>query len=120
MQSHKRSVAGDLFEKICQEQDISLKATAEADGPTCYWHVHDGDPSVVARLGRLADVIVLACPGELSSFADLRTLEQAVFDARRLVLMVPKDTSFDPSACGGGVEWQRRGGAGPDHRYPRL
>ncbi len=98
VQAHKRSVANDLFEKARQAHGISLKSIARHDTATCQWHAHDGDPSVVARLGRLADVIVLACPGERSSFADLRTLEQAVFDARRPVLMVPSDASFDPAA----------------------
>jgi hypothetical protein len=51
---------------------------------------------VVARLGRLADIIIIACPGERSSYADLRTLEQAVFDARRPVLMVPAELFWIP------------------------
>ncbi len=98
VQAHKRSVANTLFEKIREAHEVTLKSTPSDDEATCQWHAHDGDPSVVARLGRLADVIVLACPGERSSFADLRTLEQAVFDARRPVLMMPKDTDFDPTA----------------------
>lgn len=99
VQAHKRSVASELFEKVRQDHDVPLKEQSDPDAATCYWHAHDGDPSVVARLGRLADVIVLACPGERSSFADLRTLEQAVFDARRPVLMVPKDAAFDPGGA---------------------
>ena len=98
VQAHKRSVANELFEKVRGAHQVALKSTGDDEKATCHWHAHDGDPSVVARLGRLADVIVLACPGERASFADLRTLEQAVFDARRPVLMVPKDTDFDPTA----------------------
>ena len=98
VQTHKRSVASELFEKVREAHDVVLTTMPEDNKATCHWHTHDGDPSVVARLGRLADVIVLACPGERSSFADLRTLEQAVFDARRPVLMVPINADFNPSA----------------------
>lgn len=98
VQSHKRSRAEEVFESARQARDVSLKEKPDDYGPTCYWHAHDGDPDVVARLGRLADVIVIACPGERSSYADLRTLEQAVFDARRPVLMIPAGASLDPTA----------------------
>ncbi len=98
VQAHKRSVASELFEKVRESQNVPLTSTPSKDKATCHWHAHDGDPSVVARLGRLADVIVLACPGERSSFADLRTLEQAVFDARRPVLMIPNNADLDPAA----------------------
>lgn len=98
VQSHKRTVAGEAFEQMRQKHGVDLKVKPEDYGPTCYWHAHDGDADVVARLGRLADVIVIACPGERSSYADLRTMEQAVFDARRPVLMVPAGTELDLSA----------------------
>ncbi|MBT4740650.1 MAG: universal stress protein [Rhodospirillaceae bacterium] len=98
VQSHKRGRASELFETVREGQGVSLKAKPDNYGPTCYWHAHDGDPGVVARLGRLADVIVIACPGERSSYGDLRTLEQAVFDARRPVLMVPAGAQLNPSA----------------------
>ena len=98
VQSHKRAAASELFETARQKHGVALKEKPEAGGATCYWHAHDGDPDAVARLGRLADIIVLTCPGERSSFADLRTLEQAVFDARRPVLMVPNGETLDPTA----------------------
>lgn len=98
VQAHKRVRASELFESVRDSHGISLKAKPDDYGPTCYWHAHDGDADVVARLGRLADVIVITCPGERSSYADLRTLEQAVFDARRPVLMVPAGAQLDPSA----------------------
>ena len=96
VQSHKLSVASDLFETARQKHDVALKSNPDDYGPNCYWHAHDGDPDVVARLGRLADIIIIACPGERSSYADLRTLEQAVFDARRPVLMVPAELFWIP------------------------
>lgn len=98
VQSHKRSRASDVFETARQAHDVSLKEKPDDYGPTCFWHAHDGDADVVARLGRLADVIIVACPGERSSYADLRTLEQAVFDARRPVLMMPSGATLDPSS----------------------
>ncbi len=94
VQAHKRSAASELFEAARQRHDVPLKGPVHG-AATCLLHTHDGDPAIVARLGRLANLIVLACPGERSSFADLKTLEQALFDARRPVLMVPKGVSFD-------------------------
>ncbi len=99
VQSHKRTVASELFETTRQKHDVALKEKPEVSGATCTWYAHDGDPEIVARLGRLADIIVLACPSERSSFADLRTLEQAVFDARRPVLMVPQEAVLDSTAA---------------------
>ncbi len=96
VQSHKRGQASELFETVRQAKDVTLKAKPDNYGPTCYWHAHDGDADVVARLGRLADVIIIACPGERSSYADLRTLEQAVFDARRPVFMIPAGAEVNP------------------------
>jgi len=98
VQTHKRKTAGDVFEKARDRHNVTLKDKPEDYGPTCYWHAHDGDADVVARLGRLADVIVLTCPGERSSYSDLRTLEQAVFHARRPVLMIPAEAYLDLSA----------------------
>lgn len=98
VQKHKRETATSLFEHAREEHNVTLNSKPEDYGPTCHWHAHDGDVDVVARLGRLADVIVLTCPGERSSYADLRTLEQAVFQARRPVLMVPARAQLDLSA----------------------
>ena len=98
VQAHKRSVASEVFEKARQSQSVDIKEKAGPDIATCYWYAHDGDADIVARLGRLADLIVVACPGEESAYADLQTLEHAMFDARRPVLMVPQERHFDPSA----------------------
>jgi len=92
--AHKRSTASDVFEAARQRHDVPLKSAAGASA-TCHWHAHDGDAAIVARLGRLADVIVLACPGERGSYADLKTFEQAVFDARRPIVMVPSGTELN-------------------------
>lgn len=97
VQAHKRGVASEVFERLREKRGVALKAKPEHYGPTCFWHANDGAVDIVARLGRLADVIVIACPGEHSSYADIRTMEQAVFDARRPVLMVPAGAQLDPS-----------------------
>lgn len=96
VQAHKRSAVSDLFDAVRQRHAVPLQSP-KPGGATCWLHTHDGDPTVVARLGRLANLIVLACPGERSSYADLKTLEQALFDARRPVLMMPKGTTFEMS-----------------------
>ena len=98
VQAHKRTTAAKIFETARDKHGTPLTTNPNAEAATCHWHAHDGDVDVVARLGRLADIIVIACPGERSSYADLRTLEQAVFDAKRPVIMVPQGAAIDPKA----------------------
>jgi hypothetical protein len=59
-------------------------------GASSLWREIVGyENEVVARLGRLSDLIVLARPGEPSSTFSALALETALFDTGRPVLMVP-------------------------------
>jgi nucleotide-binding universal stress UspA family protein len=62
-------------------------------GPSASWREILGyESDVIARLGRLSDLIVIARPGERSSSSSLMALETALFDTGRPVLMVPDRT----------------------------
>jgi hypothetical protein len=58
--------------------------------PSTRWRQIVGyESEVVARLGRLSDLIVLARPNERSNTTSLMALETALFDTCRPVLLVP-------------------------------
>jgi nucleotide-binding universal stress UspA family protein len=62
-------------------------------GASSLWREIVGyENEVVARLGRLSDLIVLARPGERSSSFSAMALETALFDTGRPVLLVPDGT----------------------------
>ena len=59
-------------------------------GPSALWREILGyENEIIARLGRLSDLIVIARPSKLSSSFSLMALETALFDTSRPVLMVP-------------------------------
>jgi nucleotide-binding universal stress UspA family protein len=59
-------------------------------GPSTLWREILGyENEIIARLGRLSDLIVIARPSKLSSTFSLMALETALFDTCRPVLMVP-------------------------------
>jgi nucleotide-binding universal stress UspA family protein len=59
-------------------------------GASALWREIIGyENEVIARLGRLSDLIVLARPGERSSTFSAMALETALFDTGQPVLMVP-------------------------------
>lgn len=59
-------------------------------GPTVSWrHEHGREDEVVARLGRLNDLIVVARPGDTDDVLTPMTLNAAIFDSGRPVLVVP-------------------------------
>ena len=66
-------------------------------GPSSLWREIIGyENEVIARLGRVSDLIVVARAGEGSSSSSAMALETALFDTSRPVLMVPDGTSANP------------------------
>ena len=62
-------------------------------GPSSLWREIIGyENEVIARLGRVSDLIVVARAGEGSSSSSAMALETALFDTSRPVLMVPVGT----------------------------
>ncbi|HEX2526284.1 MAG TPA: universal stress protein [Geminicoccus sp.] len=62
----------------------------DAPGVTAAWSVlAEREATAIARLGRLADLLVIAQPNEENALSSQTALETAVFETRRAVLMVP-------------------------------
>jgi nucleotide-binding universal stress UspA family protein len=66
-------------------------------GPSSLWREIVGyENEVIARLGRVSDLIVVARGGKGSSSSSAMALETALFDTSRPVLMVPDGTAANP------------------------
>ena len=79
------------FEKWQMQCKLPLSDTRMAmRGPSTLWREIVGyENEIIARLGRLSDLIVIARPSKVSSSLSLMALETALFDTCRPVLMVP-------------------------------
>jgi nucleotide-binding universal stress UspA family protein len=88
----RRDQARRLFREKMAAADIPLApAAAPGTGPTAEWREEDGRQNAVAgSLGRVFDLIVVEQPTKLASLAEA-TLEDALFESGRLVLMVPAE-----------------------------
>ena len=72
------------------------------NGPSASWREEDGrQNAVVGMSGRVYDLIVVEQPEKLASIAEA-TLEDALFESGRPVLMVPK--------AGSAGSWRNRRG----------
>ncbi|MBX6370484.1 MAG: universal stress protein [Rhodospirillales bacterium] len=86
----RRDQARRLFrEKMAAANVPLVPAAAPGTGPTAEWREEDGrQNAVTGSLGRVFDLIVVEQPTKLASLAEA-TLEDALFESGRLVLMVP-------------------------------
>jgi nucleotide-binding universal stress UspA family protein len=83
---------------VWQEQSqLALRDSAiVVSNPSTFWREVVGHESeVVARLGRLTDLIVIARPNQCSTSVSLMALETALFETGRPVLMVPDRPAAD-------------------------
>ena len=76
--------------------DVPLgPAPAGHKGPSASWREEDGrQNAVVGMIGRVYDLIVVEQPEKLASIAEA-TLEDALFESGRPVMMVPKTLPAD-------------------------
>jgi nucleotide-binding universal stress UspA family protein len=86
----RRDHARRLFrEKMAAASVPLVPSAAPGSGPTAEWREEDGRQNAVTGvLGRAFDLIVVEQPTKLASLAEA-TLEDALFESGRLVLMVP-------------------------------
>jgi nucleotide-binding universal stress UspA family protein len=86
----RRDQARRVFREIMADQKISVgAASAGDDAPTAEWHEEEGrQNAVVGALGRVFDLIVVEQPAKLASLTEA-TLEDALFESGRPVLMAP-------------------------------
>jgi nucleotide-binding universal stress UspA family protein len=86
----RRDQARRVFREMMAARGVPLAATAAGGaGPSAEWREVEGrQNAVVGNLGRAFDLIVVEQPSKLASLAEA-TLEDALFESGRLVLMAP-------------------------------
>src|SRR3954449_3010138 len=87
----RRDQARRLFRDFMEGHGIAIGRPAPGDnGPSSSWREEDGrQNAVVGMSGRIYDLIVVEQPEKLASIAEA-TLEDALFESGRPVMMVPK------------------------------
>ena len=92
----RREQARRLFREKVAAAGIPLAPSAAAGaGPTAEWREEDGRQNAVAgAMGRVFDLITVEQPTKLASLAEA-TLEDALFESGRLVLLSPPTIGAD-------------------------
>ncbi len=90
----RRDQARRLFRDFMDANGVPIGAVGVGDnGPTAAWREEDGrQNAVVGMSGRIYDLILVEQPEKLASIAEA-TLEDALFESGRPVMMVPKTGS---------------------------
>ena len=90
----RRDQARRLFRDFMTAQGVPIgPAAAGQSGPSASWREEDGRQNAVVGLsGRVYDLILVEQPEKLASIAEA-TLEDALFESGRPVMMVPKTSS---------------------------
>src|SRR5262245_49762797 len=82
----RRDQARRLFREFMNSKGVPVGH----NGPSAAWREEDGrQNAVVGMIGRVYDLIIVEQPEKLASIAEA-TLEDALFESGRPVLMVPK------------------------------
>lgn len=101
-EGHDRRVAArQLFESFMRARNVAITTdeTAPAQGVTAEWREESGrQNAVVGSLGRVFDLIVVERPTKLASLAEA-TLEDALFESGRPVLMAPPTAPKSIGEC---------------------
>lgn len=87
----RRDQARRLFRDFMSAQGVPIgPVTSDHNGPSASWREEDGrQNAVVGMSGRVYDLILVEQPEKLASIAEA-TLEDALFESGRPVMMVPK------------------------------
>jgi nucleotide-binding universal stress UspA family protein len=86
----RRDQARALFQSVMQRHGVPIDGTRAGNGMGAEWREEAGrQNAVVGTLGRIFDLIVVERPAKLASLAEA-TLEDALFESGRPVLMVPQ------------------------------
>jgi nucleotide-binding universal stress UspA family protein len=90
----RRDQARRLFRDFMNAHGVPVAPpSAGYNGPSASWREEDGrQNAVVGMTGRIYDLILVEQPEKLASIAEA-TLEDALFESGRPVLMVPKATA---------------------------
>jgi nucleotide-binding universal stress UspA family protein len=87
----RRDQARRLFGDFMAARGVPVDPVAAGhSGPTASWREEDGrQNAIVGMIGRVFDLIIVEQPEKLASIAEA-TLEDALFESGRPILMVPK------------------------------
>src|SRR5207302_3668494 len=87
----RRDQARRLFREFMNSKGVPVGPVPPGhNGPSASWREEDGrQNAVVGMIGRVYDLIIVEQPEKLASIAEA-TLEDALFESGRPVLMVPK------------------------------
>jgi nucleotide-binding universal stress UspA family protein len=87
----RRDQARRLFRDFMTGHGVSIgPASPDQNGPSASWREEDGrQNAIVGMTGRVYDLIIVEQPEKLASIAEA-TLEDALFESGRPVLMVPQ------------------------------
>src|SRR5580692_7957265 len=87
----RRDQARRLFREVMNHHSVPVGGAPPGyEGPTASWREEDGrQNAIVGMTGRVYDLIVVEQPEKLASIAEA-TLEDALFESGRPVMMVPK------------------------------
>jgi nucleotide-binding universal stress UspA family protein len=87
----RRDQARRLFREFMAERGVPVEPVPPGhNGPCASWREEDGrQNAVVGLIGRVFDLILVEQPEKLASIAEA-TLEDALFESGRPILMVPK------------------------------
>lgn len=81
-----------MFDDLVKNLSMPVKDAPEAAGASAQWSEEVGrDDEITARRGRLTDLIVVGRPTPSSDASSTMTLNAALFDSGRPVLVVPPD-----------------------------
>src|ERR1700738_1105384 len=102
----RRDQARRLFRDFMTAHGVPVGAVPPGHtGPRASWREEDGrQNAIVGMTGRVFDLIVVEQPEKLASIAEA-TLEDALFESGRPVLMVPTD-GWEAVGGIGGVGWE--------------
>ena len=87
----RRDLARRLFRDFMSANGVPIgAAAADYNGPSASWREEDGrQNAIVGMSGRVYDLILVEQPEKLASIAEA-TLEDALFESGRPVMMVPR------------------------------
>ena len=88
--------ARSLFDIKCSEMEIPIANKPDGNGPSARWVEKVGrEEEFVAKMGRLADMIVVPLPGADPEPSVAMTVNAALFETGRLVLLAPAKAPQD-------------------------
>lgn len=82
--------ARNIFDECISKYGFNLSDQPGAEAPSAAWCEERGrEDDIMTRLGRVSDLIIACRPGEDSDVSQTLTLNSALFDTGRPVLVVP-------------------------------